>query len=308
MAKPKQTIDFQSVVDSAVEGGTSKESLVEFFTNLIELINESEDAPVEKAAKGGKAAKSKKSKEPAWAEGLDETQLGELAVAMDLASKAAIKKLGGERQAILDLFEGTDDADVEEQIAELFGEGEEGEEGGETLSLEDLEDDQLRQLAVEMELTDEKKSAKMTTKKLLALFEDADEDEVAEKIAELFGEGEENTLALEDLDLAQLRELAVEMDLADGKKAAKMKKDALLVLFEDADEDEVSEQIQTLFGSGDDDSGEESDEDEEAYADFTLEELRTEAVRVGIEAKKLKGIKDRDVLIDMIKDAEEDEE
>lgn len=73
------------------------------------------------------------------------------------------------------------------------GDDGDGDDDSEEFDLSELDDDDLRKLAVEMDLAKKGKAKKLNTKKLLALFEDEEEDDIVKAATELdlIGDDEE---------------------------------------------------------------------------------------------------------------------
>lgn len=116
--------------------------------------------------------------------------------------------------------------------------------------------------------------------------EETDEESVEDKLAEL--------------DLDELKDLAKDLDIAasDIKKAKKVK--ALINLIMDsADEDDILEAL----GEDSDDGDEEEDDEDQDYSEMSLSELKAECKDRGLKVKK--GM-DKDDLIEMLE--EDDEE
>ena len=111
--------------------------------------------------------------------------------------------------------------------------------------LEDLSDDELRELVVELDLMKEKAAKKAKRKDLEKALAKADPEELEDAIAELAededdededDEDEDDEDDYEDMSHKELVALVVKRGLAKKAKAAKMDEDELIELLEEDDE------------------------------------------------------------------------
>jgi len=225
--------------------------------------------------------------EDSYLSDLDDGQLRKLVVEADLAKKAKAKNL--DTDELLALINEADVEEVDNAAVELgYLDPEPGD-----FDIETLEDDDLKALAVAMELTTKIKAKKLNTKKLLALFEDADEDDVLTAAVELdltiAGEPDEpEALDLDDLDEDQLRDLAIELGCVKKKDAKKLNGVKFIKLINKESDEDIATAAQELGLGG------------EAVVPFDIDEaddddLRLLAVEMDLAkkaaAKKLKGAK-----------------
>ena len=122
--------------------------------------------------------------------------------------------------------------------------------------------------------------------------DDDDEDEEDEDDTDL-----ESTLM--EMDLDDLKDLAKELEIpASSVKKAKKVKALVELIMSEADEDDILEAL------GDDDDEDDDDEDEEKdYSEMSLAELKAECKDRGLKVKK--GM-DKDDLIEMLEEDDED--
>ena len=111
--------------------------------------------------------------------------------------------------------------------------------------LEDLSDDELRELVVELDLMKEKAAKKAKRKDLEKALAKADPEELEDAIAELAeddedededDEDEDDEPDYEDMSHKELVALVVKRGLAKKAKATKMDEDELIELLEEDDE------------------------------------------------------------------------
>ena len=107
--------------------------------------------------------------------------------------------------------------------------------------LEDLSDDELRELVVELDLMKEKAAKKAKRKDLEKALAKADPEELEDAIAELPEEDEDDDDEddepdYEDMSHKELVALVVKRGLAKKAKATKMDEDELIELLEEDDE------------------------------------------------------------------------
>ena len=100
--------------------------------------------------------------------------------------------------------------------------------------LEDLSDDELRELVVELDLMKEKAAKKAKRKDLEKALAKADPEELEDAIAELAEDDDEPDY--EDMSHKELVALVVKRGLAKKAKATKMDEDELIELLEEDDE------------------------------------------------------------------------
>jgi hypothetical protein len=176
--------------------------------------------------------------------------------------------------------------------------------------LEELEKDELVELAKALKITAKKIKGAKTEEALIELIEAVEDwEETAE---EMFGEEDsddneedetEETPELEDLELDSLKELAKYMDIPAKKmKKAKTEEAIIAVIQDSADEDEIEEAIEHLFGVDSDDDGGE-DDDTPDYEEMSLKDLKALAKERGIKITKKD---DKDSIIEKLE--EDDEE
>lgn len=137
--------------------------------------------------------------------------------------------------------------------------------------------------------------------------DDEDEDDDSDDDEE-DDEDDESEVDLEELDKDELKELAKALKIPAKKiKKAKTEEDLIDLIEEEADEEEIAEQYNDLFGDSDEDDeedeDEEEDEEENDYESMTLKELKAEAKDRGLKVKK--GMS-KDDIIEMLE--EDDEE
>ena len=155
--------------------------------------------------------------------------------------------------------------------------------------LEDLSDDELRELVVELDLMKEKAAKKAKRKDLEKALAKADPEELEDAIAELAEDEDEDDEDDEDEDDEDDDEDDEDEDDED-----------------DEDEDEDDEDDEEDEDDEDDEDEDEDDEDDEPdYEDMSHKELVALVVKRGL-AKKAKATKmDEDELIELL---EEDDE
>ena len=102
--------------------------------------------------------------------------------------------------------------------------------------LEDLSDDELRQLVVELDLMKEKAAKKAKRKDLEKALAEADPEELEDAIADLAEDDEDDEPDYEDMSHKELVALVVKRGLAKKAKATKMDEDELIELLEEDDE------------------------------------------------------------------------
>lgn len=120
--------------------------------------------------------------------------------------------------------------------------------------------------------------------------EDEDEDDEEENDEDL-----ESTLM--DMDLEELKDLATELEIpASSIKKAKKVKALVELIMSEADEDDILEAL------GDEDEEDEEDEEKD-YSEMSLAELKAECKDRGLKVKK--GM-DKDDLIEMLEEDDED--
>ena len=105
--------------------------------------------------------------------------------------------------------------------------------------LEDLSDDELRELVVELDLMKEKAAKKAKRKDLEKALAKADPEELEDAIAELAEDDEDDEddePDYEDMSHKELVALVVKRGLAKKAKATKMDEDELIELLEEDDE------------------------------------------------------------------------
>ena len=106
--------------------------------------------------------------------------------------------------------------------------------------LEDLSDDELRELVVELDLMKEKAAKKAKRKDLEKALAKADPEELEDAIAELAededDEDDDDEPDYEDMSHKELVALVVKRGLAKKAKATKMDEDELIELLEEDDE------------------------------------------------------------------------
>ena len=106
--------------------------------------------------------------------------------------------------------------------------------------LEDLSDDELRELVVELDLMKEKAAKKAKRKDLEKALAKADPEELEDAITELAededDEDDDDEPDYEDMSHKELVALVVKRGLAKKAKATKMDEDELIELLEDDDE------------------------------------------------------------------------
>ena len=106
--------------------------------------------------------------------------------------------------------------------------------------LEDLSDDELRELVVELDLMKEKAAKKAKRKDLEKALAKADPEELEDAIAELAEDDDEDEdddePDYEDMSHKELVALVVKRGLAKKAKATKMDEDELIELLEEDDE------------------------------------------------------------------------
>lgn len=137
---------------------------------------------------------------------------------------------------------------------------------------------------------------------------EADDDEDDEDSDDEEDEDDESEVDLEELDKDELKELAKALKISAKKiKKAKTEEDLIELIEEEADEDDIADKYNELFGDDEEDEDDEDDdedeEDENDYEEMTLKELKAEAKERGLKVKK--GMS-KDDIIEMLE--EDDEE
>lgn len=192
---------------------------------------------------------------------------------------------------------------------------EDDEDGDSDVDLEELDKDELKQLAEALKIPAKKIKKAKTEEDLIELLEDCDDEDLAEKYEELFGDeddsdseddedsDDDSDTSMEDLDMDQLKELAKALKI-NSKKVKKCKdKEALIELIEDeAEEDDIEEAIDDLFGDDSDDDEDDEDDEDSDYDSMSLKELKALAKERDIKVKK--GM-DKDDIIELLEDDDE---
>lgn len=129
---------------------------------------------------------------------------------------------------------------------------------------------------------------------------DSDEDDSEDEDGDDDDDDTDVESTLMEMDLDDLKDLAKELDISASsiKKAKKVKAMVELIMSE-ADEDDILEAL----GDEDKEDDEDEDDEEKDYSEMSLDELKAECKDRGLKVKK--GM-DRDDLIEMLEEDDED--
>lgn len=127
---------------------------------------------------------------------------------------------------------------------------------------------------------------------------DSDEDDSEDEDEDDDDTDVESTLM--EMDLDDLKDLAKELDIpASSIKKAKKVKALVELIMSEADEDDILEAL----GDEDEEDGEDEEDEEKDYSEMSLAELKAECKDRGLKVKK--GM-DKDDLIEMLEEDDED--